>query len=108
MRLGPAHPRRVAAAAAAAGLTALFTSEPTARCRVVDGCLVIGRYVLRRGASADVAAALASGALAARLRQLWLWNFKKALKAVGGELYPALSRLVHGRARRESRRATRA
>jgi len=103
---GGAFSRRVAAAAAAAGLTALFTSEPTARCSVVDGCLVVGRYVLRRGASAEAAAALASGALAVRLRQLWLWNLKKALKAVGGDLYPALSRLVHGRARRESRRPT--
>jgi len=104
---GGAFSRRVAAAAAATGLTALFTSEPTARCSVVDGCLVVGRYVLRRGASAEAAAALASGALAARLRQLWLWNLKKALKAVGGDLYPALSRLVHGRARRrEPRRAT--
>jgi peptidoglycan/xylan/chitin deacetylase (PgdA/CDA1 family) len=97
---GGAFSRRVAAAAAAAGLTALFTSEPTARCDVVDGCLVIGRYVLRRGASPAVAAALASGKRFVRLRQQWLWNLKKILKAVGGDLYPALSRLVHDRVTR--------
>src|SRR2546425_524193 len=97
---GGAYSRRVAGAAAAAGLVALFTSEPTMRCRVVDGCLVVGRYVLRRGAHATVAAALASGARAVRLRQLWLWNLKKVAKAVGGDLYPALSRLVHERAAR--------
>jgi len=97
---GGAYSRRVAGAAAAAGLVALFTSEPTMRCRVVDGCLVVGRYVLRRGAPATVAAALASGARAVRLRQLWLWNLKKLAKAVGGDLYPALSRLVHERAAR--------
>jgi peptidoglycan/xylan/chitin deacetylase (PgdA/CDA1 family) len=104
---GGAFSRRVAAAAAAAGLTALFTSEPTTRCRIVDGCLVVGRYVLRRGDAAEVAAALASGALVARLRQFCLWNLKKAAKAVGGDLYPVLSRLVHERALRASRRATR-
>src|SRR5204863_9214014 len=75
------------------------------RCRVVDGCLVVGRYVLRRGAPATVAAALASGARAVRLRQLWLWNLKKLAKAVGGTLYPALSRLVHERAARPLARA---
>jgi len=105
---GGAFSRRVAAAAAAAGLTALFTSEPTVRCRVVDGCLVVGRYTLRRGAPAAVAAALASGAVAVRLRQFWLWNLKKVAKAVGGDLYPALSRLVHQRARHGSPGATRA
>jgi hypothetical protein len=78
------------------------------QCRVVDGCLVVGRYVLRRGASAEVAAALASGAIAVRLRQHWLWNLKKALRAVGGELYPAVSRQVHQRSRRDSQRAPRA
>ena len=96
---GGAFSRRVAAAAAAAGLTALFTSEPTARCRVVDGCLVLGRFVLRRGDPPKRAAALASGNLRARLSQLVVWNLKKIAKAVGGDLYPALSRLVHERAR---------
>jgi peptidoglycan/xylan/chitin deacetylase (PgdA/CDA1 family) len=93
---GGAFSRRVAAAAAAAGLTALFTSEPTPRCRLVDGCLVIGRYVLRRGAAPSLAAALAAGRLLPRLRQLWVWNLKKMAKVVGGGLYPALSEVVHG------------
>src|SRR5439155_279734 len=43
---GGAFARRVAAAAAAAGLTALFTSEPTVRCRVVDG---FAAHVVHRG-----------------------------------------------------------
>ncbi len=81
---------RVAAAAAAAGMTTLFTSEPTMRCGVVDGCIVVGRYTLRRGTAARVAARLASGARGVRLRQLWFWNLKKVAKAIGGDAYLTL------------------
>src|SRR5256712_1193441 len=93
---GGAYSRRVAEAAAVAGITALFTSEPTSRCRQVDGCLVVGRYSVRRGTPARVAAALASGRLLPRLAQLCFWNCKKLAKAVGGERYLALRRMVYG------------
>jgi peptidoglycan/xylan/chitin deacetylase (PgdA/CDA1 family) len=92
---GGAFSRRVGGAAAAAGLRALFTSEPTPRCRRLDGCLVIGRFVLRRGATPALAAALASGQLGPRLKQLCVWNLKKVAKAVAGDLYPALSETLH-------------
>ena len=57
------------------------------RCGVVDGCIVVGRYTLRRGTAARVAARLASGARGVRLRQLWFWNLKKVAKAIGGDAY---------------------
>ena len=91
--------RQVVEAAAAAGITALFTSEPTTHCRVVDGCVVIGRYALRRGMPAAAAAALASGALGARLRQSCVWNLKKVAKVLGGSAYLALRDAVYARAR---------
>ncbi len=91
-----AFSNRVAAAGAAAGLTALFTSEPTDRCRRVEGCLVIGRYAVRRETPAAVVAAFAAGARGVRLRQLVLWNLKKAAKAVSGDAYAALRRVVYG------------
>jgi peptidoglycan/xylan/chitin deacetylase (PgdA/CDA1 family) len=93
---GGAYSRRVAAAAAAAGITALFTSEPIARCRSVEGCLVIGRYSLRRATPARTAGALASGRPFPRLGQWCFWNCKKAAKAVGGDAYVALRRWVYG------------
>ncbi|PYO66376.1 MAG: hypothetical protein DMD69_13980 [Gemmatimonadetes bacterium] len=95
---GGAYSSRVAEAAAVAGITALFTSEPTSRCHQVDGCLVVGRYSLRRGTPARIAAALASGRLLPRLAQLCFWNCKKLAKAVGGERYLALRRMVYGAA----------
>lgn len=92
---GGAFSPLVARAAAAAGISALFTSEPTTACAEVDGCLVIGRYLVRRGTSPAAAGAIAAGQLAARLRQLWFWNLKKMAKAVGGSAYLALRRAVY-------------
>src|SRR2546428_9627226 len=93
---GGAYSRRVAEAAAVAGITALFTSEPTSRCRQVDGCLVVGRYSVRRGTPARVAAALASGRLLPRLPPPCFWNCKKLAKALGGARYLALPRMGYG------------
>ncbi len=90
-----AFSRRVAVTAAAAGIRRLFTSEPTMRCDTVDGCVVIGRFLLRSNTPAEVAAALASGKLGVRLRQLWFWNLKKVAKAVAGDAYLALRRTVY-------------
>ncbi len=84
---GGHYSTKVAETAARAGLEALFTSEPTMNCRMVDGCLVIGRYSIQRSASAEDAAALAVGESAPRLRQAVLWKAKKAAKALGGEQY---------------------
>ena len=78
---------RVAAAAAAAGIRVLFTSEPTLRPHVVESCLVLGRFTLRRNSSAAYAAALAAGRLWPRLHQWTAWNVKKAAKRVGGPAY---------------------
>jgi peptidoglycan/xylan/chitin deacetylase (PgdA/CDA1 family) len=78
---------RVARAASAAGIRVLFTSEPTRRCRVVDECLVVGRYCFQRGASSRTAAQIARGDWSPRLRSWLSWNAKKVAKRVGGDLY---------------------
>jgi peptidoglycan/xylan/chitin deacetylase (PgdA/CDA1 family) len=90
-----AFSRRVAVTAAAAGIKGLFTSEPTMHCDNVDGCVVIGRFLLRSNTPAEVAGALASGKRGARLRQLWFWNLKKVAKVVAGDAYLALRRTVY-------------
>jgi peptidoglycan/xylan/chitin deacetylase (PgdA/CDA1 family) len=84
---GGFYSRRVAQAAAQAGIETLFTSEPTASVRMVDGCRVLGRYVVVRGMGPEWAAGFASGKIAPRLRQALLWNAKRVAKALGGEVY---------------------
>jgi peptidoglycan/xylan/chitin deacetylase (PgdA/CDA1 family) len=84
---GGYYSRRVARAAAQAGIETLFTSEPTASVRMVDGCHVLGRYTIQRGMGPEWAAGFAAGKIAPRLRQALLWNAKGIAKAMGGEAY---------------------
>ncbi len=88
---GGYYSRAVAAAAAAAGYTMLFNSEPTTGIVSVGGCRVVGRYTVYRGTSPRAAARLLTGRLA-RWRQALLWNAKKVAKALGGRAYLALRR----------------
>ena len=83
------EPRRRCAkrAAAAAGIETLFTSEPTARVRTVNGCRVLGRYTVQRGMGPEWPAGFAAGKLAPRLRQGLLWKAKGLAKALSGTLY---------------------
>lgn len=78
---------KVARAAAQAGLTHLFNSEPTSTVTSVDGCEVLGRYSIRSWTSAAEAARLAEGRVGPRLKQ---WGKLKAMKTarfVGGPAY---------------------
>jgi hypothetical protein len=83
--------RRVAESAASVGLTLLFTLQPTTRTEIVAGCVVAGRYMMRKHTPADEAARIASGALMPRLGQQLFWNTKKILKAA--PLYAKVRRL---------------
>jgi len=82
---------RVAAAAAEAGLRVLFTSEPETRVRVVGGCLMIGRFTVRRTARDDFAARVAGLEPSTLLREWAVWNGKKAAKRLLGAAYPRLA-----------------
>lgn len=84
---GGSYSRRVARAAASAGIRVLFTSEPTRASRDVDGCIVLGRYRIVRTTTEKTSAGLACGAPLPRLRQFAAWNTKKAVKAVAGDAY---------------------
>jgi peptidoglycan/xylan/chitin deacetylase (PgdA/CDA1 family) len=84
---GGYYSRKVAKAAAQAGIRTLFTSEPTAREQVVDGCRVLGRYTIQQGMGPGWSAGFASGKVLPRLRQALLWKAKKAAKILTGELY---------------------
>jgi peptidoglycan/xylan/chitin deacetylase (PgdA/CDA1 family) len=79
--------RKVAQAAARAGLRVLFTSEPTCRAHTVDGCLVLGRYTIRPGMAGEKVAAITCGRSGPRFRQAVSWNVKKVAKRLTGNVY---------------------
>src|SRR5262245_4251888 len=87
---------QVAEAAARAGFTRLFTSEPTLEVRHAFGLTLLGRYTIQRWTTATTAAALAAGEWLPCARQAIVWNAKKISKHVGGERYLQLRRLLIG------------
>ncbi len=91
---GGYHSLAVAREAARAGYAWLFTSEPSPRVSVVQGCAVVGRFTLRRKSSAAAARALATGQGTARRRAAAVWTTKKVLKRVAGPLYLRVRRLA--------------
>ena len=91
---GGYYSKKVAESAATSGIKALFTSEPTAWCYRVNGCLVLGRYTVLRGVAPEVSAGLASGELLPRLRQSLFWNTKKVAKVFGGRYYSKLRKYI--------------
>jgi len=89
---------QVAEAAAQAGITTLFTSEPTGESRHAFGLTLLGRFTAQKGTNAQTAAALAAGEWLSCVRQAIVWNAKKVSKRVGGEHYLQLRRILlrHG------------
>ena len=88
----------VARAAADAGFTRLFTSEPVTTLEYVDAMTIAGRFTIQRRTPAATAAALAAGRWLPCMHQVAFWNLKKLVKNVGGARYLQLRRLLlrHG------------
>lgn len=89
--------RRVAQAAAHAGLRVLFTSEPVTTPWTVDGCLLVGRFTVRPGQSPAALAALAAGSRGPWLRQRVVWTAKKLVKPLLGSAYPRFGAWIAAR-----------
>jgi peptidoglycan/xylan/chitin deacetylase (PgdA/CDA1 family) len=89
----------VAEAAAKAGFSDLFTSEPTTASRAAFGLTLHGRFIIRSWTSARTAAALAAGDDLPRMREAIVWRVKKLGKRLGGEGYLRVRRLILGDAR---------
>jgi peptidoglycan/xylan/chitin deacetylase (PgdA/CDA1 family) len=87
---------QVADAAARAGFTRLFTSEPTREERHASGLILTGRYTIRRRTTAETIAGLMSGAWLPCARQAIVWNAKKISKRIGGERYLKVRKLLLG------------
>jgi peptidoglycan/xylan/chitin deacetylase (PgdA/CDA1 family) len=87
---------QVAEAAAIAGITRLFTSEPTRDSRQAFGVTLVGRFAIQRWTSAETAAALAAGHWLPCARQAVVWNAKKMTKRLGGDRYLQIRKLLLG------------
>ncbi|HZT75640.1 MAG TPA: polysaccharide deacetylase family protein [Vicinamibacterales bacterium] len=86
----------VAEAAARAGLTDLFTSEPTATVRHAFGVQLHGRFTIQRWTTAETVRGLAAGDWLPRARQAVVWNAKKLTKQIGGAGYLRIRKLLIG------------
>jgi peptidoglycan/xylan/chitin deacetylase (PgdA/CDA1 family) len=93
---GGDYHERVAETAASAGLTVLFTSEPSCQPRNEGGLMLVGRFTMRRHTSPEMAASLAAGDVFPRLRQHLEWNLRKASKTMGGRRYLQVRRRILG------------
>jgi peptidoglycan/xylan/chitin deacetylase (PgdA/CDA1 family) len=91
---GGYYSREVGESAAAAGVEALFTSEPTARVEMLNGCRVFGRYVVQRGMGPEWSAGFAAGSRSYCWRQSALWKAKRLAKALGGGMYLQLRQAI--------------
>ena len=96
---GGYYSRQVALAAARAGITLLFNSEPVTHAYFVDRCLVLGRFSAQRDTPPEWSAAIVAGHWQPRIRAYFFWNAKKVAKTLGGTMWlRARVRLLERRA----------
>ncbi len=91
---GGYYSRRVGAAAAAAGIEVLFTSQPRSDVSIVEDCFIIGRYWVRRTTPNAEVGAIAAGARWPRWRQAACWSLKSLIKQVTGRWYLSARRAL--------------
>jgi len=84
----------VAEAAARAGFTQLFTSEPTARPDRVFGLELRGRFTIYQRTAASTVEGLVCGSWLPRTRQTLAWNTRKMSKRITGRRYLQIRRLL--------------
>ena len=91
------YSRKVAEAASIAGIQVLFTSEPRATVDNVDGCLVLGRYSIQSHTPAHISGSIAARRHWPRMWQSVLWQARKPVKALAGESYFTIRRILLSR-----------
>jgi hypothetical protein len=60
----------------------------------VDGCMVVGRYVVQRGMGPEWSAGFAAGSRGFRWKQTALWKAKRLAKSAGGGTYLKLRQAI--------------
>jgi peptidoglycan/xylan/chitin deacetylase (PgdA/CDA1 family) len=98
---GGFYSKAVARNASLAGIRCLFTSEATNKPYVVDGCSVLGRFVVRRGTPPEKALAFATGNRFQCETEKVTWSLKKISRFLGGALYENVRTLLLERASKQ-------
>jgi peptidoglycan/xylan/chitin deacetylase (PgdA/CDA1 family) len=102
---GGHYSRAIAVAAASAGIKLLFNSEPTTSPHVVNDCLVLGRFCVKRSHAPGWSGRIVAGSIAPRLQETLLWNSKKVVKNLLGEVWlRGRRKILERRAAKASRR----
>jgi peptidoglycan/xylan/chitin deacetylase (PgdA/CDA1 family) len=83
--------RRVARLAAESGLHLLFNSEPVTGTQHIEGCVIAGRFAIRRGSPANLSQKLTNAAPWTRSREWAAWNAKALIKPILGKSYPRVA-----------------
>lgn len=81
----------VARAACEAGIRVVFTSEPITRVAASSGCVLVGRFTIRRGDANDLARRLVSASSGARARAWTSWNAKGLVRPLLGPSYASVA-----------------
>lgn len=84
---GGFYSKKVAESASSAGITQLFTSEPTIHTETTAGCEILGRYNIYKGMSPKAAGAIVEGKKFPRYKQTLAWNLKKSAKRVARPIW---------------------
>jgi peptidoglycan/xylan/chitin deacetylase (PgdA/CDA1 family) len=90
---GGYYRERIAVAAAEAGISILFNSEPTSKSYVIGKCTVLGRFGIKSTTSAVRAVGFATGNMVHCGLQRLAWDSKKMARRFGGTKYEALRSL---------------
>jgi len=81
----------VARAACEAGIRVVFTSEPITRVGESSGCVLAGRFTIRRGDANDLARRLVSASSGARAGAWARWNAKGLVRPLLGRSYASIA-----------------
>jgi peptidoglycan/xylan/chitin deacetylase (PgdA/CDA1 family) len=104
---GGHYSRAVAVAAASAGMKLLFNSEPTTETHLVDGCLVLGRFCVKRAHAPEWSGRIVAGDFAPRFQEAVLWNTKKVAKNLLGDVWlQARQKILEHQAAHPKKRAS--
>lgn len=77
----------VGRSASDSGFLYLFTSEPIVGSTMIDNCVIKGRYTVWRETSTDEVLRIVKREMLPRWKQYLMWNTKKVIKAIGGNVY---------------------